>query len=124
MLRVNNACPRAVKIIDLLNREKSGLNINSNPSFAPGNVSAYIAIMNSIKAKIGIIILFAFSIPFLTPLYGKIAVVIGSEGKGISRLVKENCDFKVFIPMVGHVNSLNASVSASILFYEILRNRG
>ena len=38
--------------------------------------------------------------------------------------VKENCDFKVFIPMVGHVNSLNASVSASILFYEILRNRG
>lgn len=55
---------------------------------------------------------------------GKIAVVIGSEGKGISRLVKENCDFKVFIPMVGHVNSLNASVSASILFYEILRNRG
>lgn len=55
---------------------------------------------------------------------GKIAVVIGSEGKGISRLVKENCDFKVFIPMAGHVNSLNASVSASILFYEILRNRG
>ena len=55
---------------------------------------------------------------------GKIAVVIGSEGRGISRLVKENCDFKVFIPMVGHVNSLNASVSASILFYEILRNRG
>ncbi len=55
---------------------------------------------------------------------GKIAVVIGSAGKGISRLVKENCDFKVFIPMVGHVNSLNASVSASILFYEILRNRG
>ncbi len=55
---------------------------------------------------------------------GKIAVVIGSEGKGISRLVKENCDFKVLIPMVGHVNSLNASVSASILFYEILRNRG
>ena len=55
---------------------------------------------------------------------GKIAVVIGSEGKGISRLVKENCDFLVNIPMIGHVNSLNASVSASILFYEILRNRG
>ena len=55
---------------------------------------------------------------------GNIAIVVGSEGKGISRLVKENCDFKVFIPMVGHVNSLNASVSASILFYEILRNRG
>lgn len=55
---------------------------------------------------------------------GKIALVIGSEGKGISRLVKENCDFLVHIPMVGHVTSLNASVSASILFYEILRNRG
>ena len=54
---------------------------------------------------------------------GKIAVVIGSEGKGISRLVKENCDFNVHIPMYGHVNSLNASVSASIIFYEIIRNR-
>lgn len=55
---------------------------------------------------------------------GKIAVVIGSEGKGISRIVKEECDFCVNIPMYGHVNSLNASVSAAILFYEILRNRG
>lgn len=54
---------------------------------------------------------------------GKIAVVIGSEGSGISRLVKENCDFHVHIPMYGHVNSLNASVSASIIFYEIIRNR-
>lgn len=54
---------------------------------------------------------------------GKIAIVIGSEGFGISRLVKENCDFKVKIPMIGHVTSLNASVSASIIFYEILRNR-
>lgn len=54
---------------------------------------------------------------------GKIAVVIGSEGNGISRLVKENCDFHVHIPMFGHVNSLNASVSASIIFYEIIRNR-
>ena len=55
---------------------------------------------------------------------GKIVVVIGSEGKGISRLVKEECDFCVNIPMYGHVNSLNASVSAAILFYEVLRNRG
>ena len=54
---------------------------------------------------------------------GKIGVVIGSEGFGISRLVKENCDFNVHIPMFGHVNSLNASVSASIIFYEIIRNR-
>lgn len=56
--------------------------------------------------------------------HGKIAIVIGSEGKGISRLVKDNCDFLVHIPMHGHVTSLNASVSASILFYEVLRNRG
>lgn len=54
---------------------------------------------------------------------GKIAVVIGSEGKGISRLVKEHCDYFVHIPMLGHVTSLNASVSASIIFYEIIRNR-
>ncbi|MCM1260224.1 MAG: 23S rRNA (guanosine(2251)-2'-O)-methyltransferase RlmB [Prevotella sp.] len=54
---------------------------------------------------------------------GKIAIVIGSEGKGISRLVKEHCDFFVHIPMLGHVTSLNASVSASIIFYEIVRNR-
>lgn len=55
---------------------------------------------------------------------GKVAVVVGNEGKGISRLVKENCDTIVSIPMVGHVNSLNASVSCSIIFYEILRKRG
>jgi 23S rRNA (guanosine2251-2'-O)-methyltransferase len=52
-----------------------------------------------------------------------IVLVIGSEGKGISRLVKENCDFLVNIPMYGKVNSLNASVSAGILFYEVIRNR-
>lgn len=52
-----------------------------------------------------------------------VCLVIGSEGRGISRLVSENCDFLVKIPMVGHVNSLNASVSCSILIYEILKNR-
>ena len=54
---------------------------------------------------------------------GKIVVIIGSEGFGISRLVKENCDFFVHIPMIGHITSLNASVSAGIIFYEIMRNR-
>lgn len=64
------------------------------------------------------------SVDYKTQDYsGKIALVIGSEGKGISRLVKEMCDYTVNIPMEGHVNSLNASVSASILFYEILRSR-
>jgi 23S rRNA (guanosine2251-2'-O)-methyltransferase len=55
---------------------------------------------------------------------GKIVVVLGSEGKGISRLVKEKCDFLVKIPMHGHITSLNVSVSAALIFYEIIRNRG
>lgn len=50
-----------------------------------------------------------------------VCLVIGSEGKGISQLVTKNCDYLVKIPMLGHVNSLNASVSGSILIYEILK---
>lgn len=53
-----------------------------------------------------------------------LCIVIGSEGKGISRLVKENCDYMVNIPMNGHVNSLNASVSTGIILYEIFRRKG
>ncbi len=53
-----------------------------------------------------------------------IAIVIGNEGKGMSRLTKENCDFIVKINMKGKINSLNASVSAGIIMYEVLRNRG
>ena len=53
-----------------------------------------------------------------------LCVVVGSEGKGISRLVKENCDYVVKIPMSGHVNSLNASVSTALVVYEIYRKRG
>lgn len=52
-----------------------------------------------------------------------LALVIGSEGKGMSRLVKEKCDFLVKIPMIGHVTSLNASVAAGLLMYEVLRKR-
>ncbi len=52
-----------------------------------------------------------------------LAVVIGSEGFGMSRLVKENCDFLVKIPMKGKITSLNASVSAGIIMYEIVRQR-
>lgn len=52
-----------------------------------------------------------------------ITLVIGSEGKGISRLIKEKCDFLIKIPMVGHVTSLNASVAASLLMYEVYRKR-
>ena len=54
---------------------------------------------------------------------GGVAIVIGSEGFGMSRLVKENCDFLVKIPMVGKINSLNASVSAGILMYEVFNQR-
>jgi 23S rRNA (guanosine2251-2'-O)-methyltransferase len=52
-----------------------------------------------------------------------IAIIIGSEGKGMSRLLKEKCDFLYHMPMVGQVTSLNASVAAAILMYEVLRNR-
>ena len=50
-------------------------------------------------------------------------LIIGSEGNGISRLVKEECDFVVSLPMLGHVTSLNASVATGILLYNILRSR-
>ena len=51
------------------------------------------------------------------------AIVIGSEGEGISRLVSENCDYLVSIPMFGKISSLNASVSAAIMLYEVIRQR-
>lgn len=54
---------------------------------------------------------------------GGIGVVIGSEGYGMSRLVKENCDFLVKIPMKGKITSLNASVSAGIVMYEAVKQR-
>ena len=56
-------------------------------------------------------------------LKGPTAIVIGSEGFGMSRLVKENCDFLVKIPMKGKITSLNASVSAGIVIYEALKQR-
>lgn len=52
-----------------------------------------------------------------------LAVIIGSEGKGMSRLLREKCDFLYQLPMVGHVTSLNASVAASLLMYEVYRKR-
>lgn len=60
---------------------------------------------------------------FKADLKGSIALVVGSEGQGISRLTKEHCDFLVRIPMKGSVSSLNASVAASILMYEVFRQR-
>ena len=57
-------------------------------------------------------------------LKGPIGIVIGAEGKGISHLTKEKCDFLASIPMAGKIESLNASVSASLMLYEVVRQRG
>ncbi len=56
-------------------------------------------------------------------LKGAIGLVIGNEGEGVSRLVKEKCDFAASIPMKGNIDSLNASVAAGVLAYEIVRQR-
>lgn len=56
-------------------------------------------------------------------LKGPIGLVIGNEGQGVSKLVKENCDFIASIPMKGDIDSLNASVAAGVLAYEIVRQR-
>ena len=56
-------------------------------------------------------------------LKGPLAIVIGNEGKGISRLVREKCDFLISLPMFGKINSLNASVAAGVILYEAVRQR-
>lgn len=58
-----------------------------------------------------------------TDFSGGVALVVGSEGNGVGRLVKQNCDVIVSLPMRGKVNSLNASVAASVIMYEIARQR-
>ena len=58
-----------------------------------------------------------------TELTGPLALVIGSEGDGMGRLVRESCDFTICLPMKGRVSSLNASAAASIVMYEVLRQR-
>ncbi len=60
---------------------------------------------------------------FKQDLTGPLALVIGGEGKGLSRLVREKCDFLTSIPMRGRINSLNASVAAAVLLFEVLRQR-
>ncbi len=58
------------------------------------------------------------------PIDTDLVIVIGSEGEGMSKIVKDNCDFIASIPMNGHVNSLNASVSAALVLYDIFRRKG
>lgn len=56
-----------------------------------------------------------------TNLSGKVGLIVGNEGKGLSRLVRENCDQLIKIPMLGEINSLNASVASAIAIYEVIR---
>lgn len=56
-------------------------------------------------------------------LAGPLAIVIGNEGRGLSRLVRERCDFLISLPMYGRINSLNASVAAGVILYEAVRQR-
>ena len=56
-------------------------------------------------------------------LTGPVALIVGSEGEGMSELLKKNCDFLVNIPMSGKIQSLNASVATGIVLYEIVRQR-
>lgn len=58
-----------------------------------------------------------------TKFDGAIGIIVGNEGEGISRLVKQNCDFMIKIPMTGNINSLNASVSTAISIYEVVRQK-
>lgn len=58
-----------------------------------------------------------------TNLTGPMAIVIGNEGQGLSRLVRERCDFILSLPMAGQINSLNASVAAGVILYEVVRQR-
>jgi 23S rRNA (guanosine2251-2'-O)-methyltransferase len=61
---------------------------------------------------------------FNSDLKGPIALVVGSEGEGMGKLVREKCDFVVNIPMKGRISSLNASVAAAVIMYEVLQQRG
>ena len=58
-----------------------------------------------------------------TDLTGAMALVVGSEGRGIGRLVREECDHVLSLPMAGKINSLNASVACGIVLYEVARQR-
>jgi 23S rRNA (guanosine2251-2'-O)-methyltransferase len=56
-------------------------------------------------------------------LRGRTVIVLGGEGGGISRLLRENCDAMIAIPSLGRIDSLNVSVAAGVLFYEVIRQR-
>ena len=81
-------------------------------------------ILGLILGALLLIIIFASSFAFKTKIENKnFALVIGNEGDGVSKLVKENCDMIATIPMKGDIDSLNASVATGVLAYEIVRQR-
>ena len=64
-----------------------------------------------------------YRLEHLVPITTPLAIVLGSEGAGMSRIVKEKCDFLVKIPMLGEIESLNVSVAAGVLLYERVRQQ-
>ncbi|MDI6873661.1 23S rRNA (guanosine(2251)-2'-O)-methyltransferase RlmB [Candidatus Solincola sp.] len=96
-------------------------------NLAVATVPNLVSVMRELK-KLGIWVVGADSRAeescFRADLTGPLAVVMGSEGEGLHRLVRENCDLLVKIPMFGKVGSLNVSVAAGIILYEVLRQRG
>lgn len=112
---------RAVGLTATVAKASAGA-LNYTPVAKVTNLSA---VMKELKEK-GIWFVCADmegEIMYRQDLTGPIGLVIGNEGEGVSKLVKENCDFVTSIPMKGDIDSLNASVAAGVLAYEILRQR-
>lgn len=112
---------RAVGLTATVAKASAGA-LNYTPVAKVTNLSA---VMKELKEK-GIWFVCADmegEIMYRQDLTGPIGLVIGNEGEGVSKLIKENCDFVTSIPMKGDIDSLNASVAAGVLAYEILRQR-
>lgn len=112
---------RAVGLTATVARTSAGA-LNYTPVAKVTNISATI---DELKEK-GIWFVCAAmdgEVMYKQNLTGPIGLVIGNEGEGVSRLVREHCDFTTSIPMKGDIDSLNASVAAGVLMYEIVRQR-
>ena len=112
---------RAVGLTATVAKTSAGA-LNYTPVAKVTNLSATIEELKKeglwfVCADMGGVIMYTFN------LTGPIGLVIGNEGEGVSRLVKEKCDYVASIPMKGNIDSLNASVAAGVLAYEIVRQR-
>lgn len=112
---------RAAGLTAAVARASAGA-VNYTPVAKVTNLSA---LMESLKEKGFWFVCadMAGTIMYEVDLKGPLGLVIGSEGEGVSRLIKERCDLTAAIPMKGEINSLNASVAAGVLAYEALRQR-